>query len=449
MKNTEQDKFDELFRNKLYDFEAFPDESDWARIDRRLPGRKSVAFVQLRRYVAAAVLLSFVAAAGFYFMSQKKNFTEKMQAEVSGPSLPAADSVRPDREEQPAPSLLASASENQSAGAIQPAGTEQIQTHTEEVTRLPEVVTDEPVSDRDYPSAGSVRPPVLAAQSGEVVAPAARKAAESSARAVAPTGVPVEAEPAAADDKVICSLPVADPEPVVSARSARSKGWSFGAGSGAFTAGASNSLPAVAGMAFCNAEGVNSPLVKSEQALMNAITTTTQRSLRTDIKHHTPVSFGMSVSKRLNDRFSLQSGLVYTYLSSEWKTGGALNGKARQKLHYLGIPLSVRYKIAEWSDFQLYASAGAMGEINVAGKTQMQVFDYEDKAIEDSEKTRMKEVLWSVRGNIGVSYPVVRFLHVFAETGAAYYFDNGSDIETIRSEKPFNVDFHLGFRFGF
>ena len=30
-----------------------------------------------------------------------------------------------------------------------------------------------------------------------------------------------------------------------------------------------------------------------------------------------------------------------------------------------------------------------------------------------------------------------------------YYFDNGSDIETIHSEKPFNVSLQFGFRFGF
>ena len=38
---------------------------------------------------------------------------------------------------------------------------------------------------------------------------------------------------------------------------------------------------------------------------------------------------------------------------------------------------------------------------------------------------------------------------LYIEPGAKYYFDNGSDIETIRSEKPFNVNLQAGFRFGF
>ena len=46
----------------------------------------------------------------------------------------------------------------------------------------------------------------------------------------------------------------------------------------------------------------------------------------------------------------------------------------------------------------------------------------------------------------GVSYPIIRFVSAFAEVGASYYFDNGSEIETIHSEKPFNMSLQFGFR---
>ena len=65
------------------------------------------------------------------------------------------------------------------------------------------------------------------------------------------------------------------------------------------------------------------------------------------------------------------------------------------------------------------------------------------------EKIRMKEWLWSVNAGVGVSYPIIRFVSAFAEIGASYYFDNGSKIETIHSEKPFNVNLQIGFRLGF
>ena len=43
---------------------------------------------------------------------------------------------------------------------------------------------------------------------------------------------------------------------------------------------------------------------------------------KTDIKHHFPVSVGITVQKELNNRLALETGLVYTYLSSDLTAGG-------------------------------------------------------------------------------------------------------------------------------
>ena len=90
-----------------------------------------------------------------------------------------------------------------------------------------------------------------------------------------------------------------------------------------------------------------------------------------------------------------------------------------------------------------------MAEVNVAGKQHIELFSDDISIMKQTEHVRMKEWLWSVNGKIGLSYPVVRFVSAFAEVGASYYFDNGSAIETIHSEKPFNVSFNVGLRFGF
>ena len=90
-----------------------------------------------------------------------------------------------------------------------------------------------------------------------------------------------------------------------------------------------------------------------------------------------------------------------------------------------------------------------MTEVNVAGKRKMKLFSDDVEILAQSERVRMKEWLWSVNARMGVSYPIIRFVSAFGEVGASYYFDNGSDIETIHSEKPFNVSLQFGFRFGF
>jgi len=42
-----------------------------------------------------------------------------------------------------------------------------------------------------------------------------------------------------------------------------------------------------------------------------------------------------------------------------------------------------------------------------------------------------------------------KHLGLYAEPGIAYYFDDGSQIETIRKEHPFNFNLQFGLRFSF
>ena len=170
---------------------------------------------------------------------------------------------------------------------------------------------------------------------------------------------------------------------------------------------------------------------------------------KTDIHHKTPIGLGLSVSKQLSERFFLLMGLNYSYLRSSWSTNGTYHTETDQRLHFIGLPLSVAYRIAQWDRLSLYATAGGMAEVNVAGKQHIELFSDDISIMKQTEHVRMKEWLWSVNGKIGLSYPVVRFVSAFAEVGASYYFDNGSAIETIHSEKPFNVSFNVGLRFGF
>jgi len=69
--------------------------------------------------------------------------------------------------------------------------------------------------------------------------------------------------------------------------------------------------------------------------------------------------------------------------------------------------------------------------------------DFEDSFV------RMKEPLLSIGAQAGVTYPLWRFVNIYAETGLSYYFDNKSNVQTIRSDKPFNVSVQAGLRLGF
>jgi hypothetical protein len=168
------------------------------------------------------------------------------------------------------------------------------------------------------------------------------------------------------------------------------------------------------------------------------------------IKHKTPISVGLGVSYYLDDRWSLQSGVAYTILRSEWSANNFADdlAESKQNLHYIGIPLSVSYRIAEWNRFQLYALAGGMCEFNVAGIYE-ETRTFENIKETRTESLRMKTPMWSVNARSGINYPLWKFINVYVEAGASYYFDNKSEIRTIRLDKPFNVSLQAGIRLGF
>ena len=151
-----------------------------------------------------------------------------------------------------------------------------------------------------------------------------------------------------------------------------------------------------------------------------------------DIKHHQPISFGLSVRKGLAKGFSLETGLTYTLLSSDAKLAGE-EQQIEQKLHYVGIPLRANWNFLDKKLITLYVSGGGRVEKCVYGKL-------------GSEKETVKPLQFSVSGAVGAQVNATKRLGIYVEPGVAYYFDDGSDIQTIRKENPFNFNIQAGIR---
>ena len=90
-----------------------------------------------------------------------------------------------------------------------------------------------------------------------------------------------------------------------------------------------------------------------------------------------------------------------------------------------------------------------MVEWNVAGSIDTDYYYGNEMVNTLHASVRMKEWQWSVNARTGASYPLLRYLSAYVEGNANYYFDNGSAIETIRSEKPFYVSLQTRVRIGF
>ena len=171
------------------------------------------------------------------------------------------------------------------------------------------------------------------------------------------------------------------------------------------------------------------------------------RQTYTDIKHHMPVTVGASVKWNLNEHWALESGLNYTYLYSELRSGAKSYIEDKQKLHYVGIPLKVQRSVWSNSIFSFYASAGGMMEKCVSGSVETVCVDDNNRKSFGNEKLDVKPLQFSVLASVGLQANFNKLFSLYLEPGMIYYFDDNTDIITIRKDKPFNFNLQLGLRF--
>ena len=167
----------------------------------------------------------------------------------------------------------------------------------------------------------------------------------------------------------------------------------------------------------------------------------------TKTEHKQPVKAGLSIRYQLNDKFGIESGLTYTYLSSNLTSGTDKNlYETEQSLQYMGIPLNVNYNIWNNKQFTFYVSTGGLVEKLVAGEYNTNYII--DNKIVSTEQKKIKEnpLLFSLNSSLGLQVNVSSYLGLFVEPGLGYYIDNGSNIETIYKEKPFNYNLKFGIR---
>ena len=184
--------------------------------------------------------------------------------------------------------------------------------------------------------------------------------------------------------------------------------------------------------------GSNTPFIE------NALNAKNPKPNFTDYKHHTPITFGVSVRWALNEDWALESGLTYTLLSSDMYAG-VYSGE--QKLHYVGIPLKASRRLWSNDRWAFYAGAGGAVEKCVSGSiTTYHTNGGKTEAV-SKEDADVEELQWSLAASVGAQFKLTKQLGIYAEPGVVYYFDDGSRVETIRKEHPFNFNLQVGVRF--
>lgn len=164
-----------------------------------------------------------------------------------------------------------------------------------------------------------------------------------------------------------------------------------------------------------------------------------QRDIKEKTRHNMPLSFGLTASYRLTDRWSLSSGAVYTIATSSFEhgTSGSVSTD-EQTLHYIGIPVNASYEVWGNSMLKTYVTAGAQADFNVAAKVDT------DGHSSDMRKDRVQ---MSVGGGLGLQLNFVKQVGIYVEPGVKYYFDNGSSVQNVFKEHPCNFSLQVGLRY--
>jgi len=166
-----------------------------------------------------------------------------------------------------------------------------------------------------------------------------------------------------------------------------------------------------------------------------------------DIDHAVPISAGITVRKNLSNRIAIESGLVYTYLSSKLKTGYGLPHEGRLGLHYLGVPLNLVVTIWEQPKWNIYISAGGMAEKGLRSIYKQDRYD-KLELISTTEKESINGLAWSINGSIGASYRFTKDWSFYVEPRISYYFDTDQPV-SIRTEHATSFGLAGGIRFQF
>ena len=155
-------------------------------------------------------------------------------------------------------------------------------------------------------------------------------------------------------------------------------------------------------------------------------------------KHAFPIRLGIKLSYPLNDRLSLQSGVGYTILKSDLSYSSMQIG---QQLHYIGVPLGLRYQLWNSGRFSLYGAVGAMLEKCVKNSSELPSA-FTDGALINTEKP------WqcSLNAALGAEYRLDKAIGIYLEPGVGYFFEDGTSVEHYYTEHPFVPSLEIGLR---
>lgn len=172
--------------------------------------------------------------------------------------------------------------------------------------------------------------------------------------------------------------------------------------------------------------------------------------VNTTTRHYRPVRLAATASWQLTDLFSVETGLAWTMLQSDFtSSSGVATSKDKQTLQYLGIPVNLSCNIADAGLFSFYVSGGGMVEKCISGTKRSYEYVSGSLMSDTSTSVSVDPLLWSLNAFAGIQASIFNNVGLYFEPGLSYHFDDGSSVQTIYKERPLDFMMTFGLRVSF
>ncbi|MBR5764697.1 MAG: hypothetical protein IKX93_08775 [Bacteroidaceae bacterium] len=161
-------------------------------------------------------------------------------------------------------------------------------------------------------------------------------------------------------------------------------------------------------------------------------------------EHSRPIYVGLEVAFPIDDKWSFQTGLVYSELCSTFDKGAVHTDQA---IRYLNIPLKIGVNLTAGKKWDIYASGGMMVGVGISGKAEIQkrlpnyCFERTTKRLDGIP------VAASLVASPGVEFRLFRGLNAYAEPSLMFNIPTSEKYHTFNTENLFVFNFGVGLRY--
>jgi len=239
--------------------------------------------------------------------------------------------------------------------------------------------------------------------------------------------------------------------PVIKRKKRQSIRLSFGSGENLLAY--NNTLNSSQNLSYISGESGYSNAMYFKSSFQNTATLSAKEILSNEnypsVTYHLPLSFGLTMKKELNRTFSIESGVVYSFLETTFRRD-LPKSTVDLQLHYIGIPLNLHTRLFadRSSQWEAYVSAGGMVEKGILSHfVQKNYYGDSYSSVETiTSNEKINGLQWSLSFSPGVDYKIYKNYSIYLEPKLSYYFDNDQPVSA-RTEHPVVIGINAGIRY--